>query len=508
MASPAKKRDPEQELRAAIGSFRHDPERFVRFAFPWLEEGTELAAEKGPRDWQLEQLHFISEALKAGASTEGAIRLAVASGHGIGKSALVAWVILWALCSHPQTKVTITANTGDQLRTKTWPEVSKWFNLMLCRHWFRFEATSISATQPAYAKTWRCDAATWSENNTVAFQGLHNKGKRLVLIFDEASEIADKIWEVADGAMTDEDTEIVWAVFGNPTITTGRFRECFPGGRFSKRWKANQIDSRTVPGTNKAEIAKWVEDWGEDSDFVRVRVRGQFPRGGSMQFIDAETVENACRREAVCHLRQALVMGVDVARFGGDQATIYFRRGLDARTIPPIKFRGVDLVTLAGKVAEQAALNGARAVFIDEGGMGAGVVDMVRKMLLGVLVLGINNGGKADRYTMGDSFPLTADKGAEMWASMREWLKTGAISDDPELRAELTGRQYGFNTHNAIQLERKEDMKKRGLSSPDNADGLALTFAYPVADVPEDQPATFGLQAVVAQSDYDPHADL
>lgn len=511
----AEKRDPERELREAIGSFRHDPERFVRFAFPWREEGKELAAEDGPREWQLQQLRFISEALKAGASVEGAIRIAVASGHGIGKSALVAWIILWALCSHPQTKVTITANTGDQVRTKTWPEVSKWFNLMICRHWFKFEATSITARQAVYAKTWRCDAATWSENNTVAFQGLHNKGKRLVLIFDEASEIFDKIWEVAEGAMTDEDTEIIWAVFGNPTVTTGRFRECFAGGRFSHRWKTSQIDSRTVPGTNKKEFAKWVQDNGEDSDFVRVRVKGQFPRGGSMQFIDNETVEAAAEREARSHVRQALVIGVDVARFGDDQSTIYFRRGMDARTVPPIKMRGVDLVTLAGKVAEQAMLHNAQAIFIDEGGMGAGVVDMVRKMLPERLVIGINNGGRADRYTMGSDLPSTANKGAETWASMREWLKGGAIPNDPELRAELTARQYGFNPKNEILLERKEDMKKRGLSSPDNADGLALTFAYPVADLPPDAgveryapnaEGTMGSHA--ARSDYDPHADL
>lgn len=514
MTLAAEKRNPERELREAIGSFRHDPERFVRFAFPWGEEDTELANEAGAREWQLAQLRFIGEALKAGASAEGAIRIAVASGHGIGKSALVAWIILWALVSHPQTKVTITANTGDQLRTKTWPEVSKWFNLMICRHWFRLEATSIVARQGSYAKTWRCDAATWSENNTTAFQGLHNKGKRLVLIFDEASEIVDKIWEVAEGAMTDENTEIIWAVFGNPTVTTGRFRECFAGGRFHKRWKANQIDSREVPGTNKVEFAKWIEDWGEDSDFVRVRVRGQFPRGGSMQFIDSEIVEAAAKREALSHIRQPLIMGVDVARFGEDQATIYFRRGLDARTVPPQKFRGLDLVTLAGKVAELAMFYNVAAIFIDETGMGAGVVDMVRKMMPHLLVMGINNGGKADRYLMGSDMPASAYKGDEMWVAMRDWLKTGAIPDDPELRAELTGRQYGYNPKTEIVLEKKDDMRKRGLSSPDNADGLALTFAYPVAELPATSasdlyaPVIDGGTRQQVESDYDPHADL
>lgn len=508
MPALAERRDTEQELRDAMASFRHDPFGFVRFAYPWGVEGTDLANEKGPRGWQADTLNKIADALRAGADVSGAIRIAVASGHGVGKSALVAWIIEWALSTFPLTKVVITANTGDQLRTKTWPEVAKWFNLLICRHWFKFEATSIAARGES-AKTWRCDATTWSENNTTAFQGLHNKGKRIVLIFDEASEIADKVWEVSDGAMTDEDTEIIWAVFGNPTVNTGRFRECFAGGRFSHRWIPRQIDARTVDGTNKTEIANAITDWGEDHDVVRVRYRGEFPRGGAMQFIDNETVENAAKREAVSHLRQPVIMGVDCARGGDDQSAIYFRRGLDARTIAPIKMRVRDLMVLAGKVAEQAMLHRAAAVFIDEGGIGAGVVDRVRQMLPGQLVVGVNNGAKADRYMMGDGHALSANKGAEMWVSMREWLATGAIPDDPELRAELTAREYGFDAHNAIRLEKKEDMKARGLSSPDNADGLSLTFAYPVADLPDD--TVFGGLGVVqahAQDDYDPLANM
>jgi phage terminase large subunit len=127
------------------------------------------------------------------------------------------------------------------------------------------------------------------------------------------------------------------------------------------------------------------------------------------------------------------------------------------------------------------------------------------------MVVGDNFGGRADRYTMGDGMPLTANKAAEMWASMRAWLKTGSIPDDPELKAELTGREYGFDLHNAIRLEKKEDMKKRGLSSPDNADGLALTFAYPVADLPGGTRFADGRVgapgAVAVQSDYDPLAE-
>ena len=179
--------------------------------------------------------------------------------------------------------------------------------------------------------------------------------------------------------------------------------------------------------------------------------------------------------------------------------------------MPTLKFRGLDLVTFSGKIAEHATTYGAQAVYVDEGGMGAGVVDMVRKMLRGVLVLGVNFGGKVDGFFDGEDVRV-ADKAAEMWASMRFWLRTGAIEDDPELSAELTGRQYGFDTHSAIRLESKSDMKKRGLSSPDVADALALTFAYPVADLPDLPPPMLKDHDWGSgsrhQSDYDPMDDL
>jgi hypothetical protein len=187
-----------------------------------------------------------------------------------------------------------------------------------------------------------------------------NKGRRILLIFDEASSIADKIWEVAEGALTDEDTEIIWLVFGNPTRNTGRFRECF--GRFRHRWDVGHIDARYVEGTNKALIEQWVSDYGLDSDFCRVRVRGEFPNASSLQFIDAPRVEAAARpdrdRSVQFGTPTPLVMGVDVGRFGDDASVLRFRRGRDARTIPPVKLRNLDTMALAARIADESALGG------------------------------------------------------------------------------------------------------------------------------------------------------
>ncbi len=466
-------------LIADIAGFQHDPLGYVLYAFPWAQEGTELANESGPRLWQRDALNDLGAMLRAGVAPGVAIReviqLATASGHGIGKSAFVSWLIMWGLSTFEDTKVVVTANTENQLNTKTWPEVGKWHRLAINSHWFKFTATAVFSLQPKHEKTWRADAIPWSENNTEAFAGLHNKGKRIILIFDEASAIANKVWDVAEGALTDEDTEIIWAVFGNYTRNTGRFHECF--GSLKHRWRHRQIDSRQVEGTNKAQIAKWVEDYGEDSDFVRVRVRGLPPRAGSNQFIPSDIVAAAAVREAVSYLEDPLIMAVDVARFGQDESAIRFRRGLDARTIQPVYLQGIDLMTLVGRVAALANEHKPDVIFVDETGMGAGVVDRLRQ--LGYHVIGVNNGAKPDSASIGSE--LVARKDAEMWAKCREWLKAGAIDNDAELKAQLEGREFSYNVHNAIMLEPKDMMKKRGLSSPDRADALVLTFAHPVA---------------------------
>jgi hypothetical protein len=490
-----------------VASYALDPLGFVLFAFPWGEPGTELANSTGPRDWQRELLAELGRRLREGYQLGNLlpILIARASGHGIGKSTVAAWVILWGLSTMPNGRVVVTANTDSQLRTKTWPEVTKWLRLMINRDWFKATATAVFSAHVERERLWRADAIPWSEENTEAFAGLHNQGRRVILIFDEASAIADKIWEVSEGALTDEATEIIWLAFGNPTRNSGRFRECF--GRFRHRWDHGHIDSRLVEGTNKAQLEQWVRDYGEDSDFVRVRVKGVFPHAGSMQFISSALVEAAARADRdVPRVRdEPLIMGVDVARFGDDASIIRFRRGRDARTLPPIKLRNVDTMELAARVADESTRFRVDAIFIDGGGVGGGVVDRCRQ--IGLNVTDVQFGAKSDRAPIGQDRPIGyANKRAEMWGNVREWLRSGAIDNDPELIMDLTGIEYGYvlrDCRDAIQLERKEDMKRRGLASPDNGDALALTFAYPVlapSAARSRRPGRF------FRSDYDPHA--
>ena len=468
-----------------IESFRHDPLGFVQWAFPWGEKDGPLAGHPGPERWQEEVLRQIGEGLREG---NAPVRVAVASGHGVGKSALVAWLILWSMATQPSTRGVVTANTETQLRTKTWAELGKWHRLVLSHNWYELSGSALVSSLPATGEAGRVDAVPWAAHNAEAFAGLHNKGSRVLLIFDEASAIADPIWETAEGALTDAGTEIVWVAFGNPTRTRGRFHACFH--RFRARWQRQQVDSRKVTLTDKRQLAQWVADYGEDSDFVRVRVRGGFPRASSLQFIDGERVARAMRRvPETSHERYApVVMGVDVARFGEDRSVIVVRRGRDARSYRIEKHQGMDTMTLASRVAERCFQEAVNGVFVDEGGYGAGVVDRLRQ--LGVpFIFGVNFGGKPETWGAEGAKPKYANKRAEMWGNMKEWLAVGCLPEDPELMADLCGLEYGYDARGCIQLEKKEDMKKRGLASPDIGDALALTFALPITNAAWDLPS-------------------
>jgi hypothetical protein len=431
-----------------------------------------------------------------------AIQLAVASGHGIGKTALVSWIILWAISTKPDTRGVVTANTETQLKTKTWAELGKWFHMFLAKDYFSLTATALFAKDSAHERTWRIDMVPWSERNTEAFAGLHNKERRILVIFDEASAIPDIIWETTEGALTDANTEIIWCVFGNPTRNTGRFRECFPGQRHARAWKSKQVDSREVSLTNKVQINSWIDAYGEDSDFVRIRVKGVFPRTGEMEFISSEQVDEAAKSEAASDPRDALVIGVDVARYGANESVIWFRKGRDARSIAPVRLRGASTVELAGKVSEVFHRYRVDGIFVDGGGIGGGVVDQLRA--LHIHVFDINFGSKAESigWAWGNEGERYANKRAEMWGAMRQWLKSGAIPSDADLKAQLVGPTYTYTLKNEILLEKKEDMMKRGLDSPDLADALALTFAMPVAA--HQHAGGMGPGKPLVESEYDP----
>lgn len=449
-----------------MAHYAADPLGFVLDAYPWGHGALENHA--GPRDWQRDGLDAIGEHLRNPATRCTPLRMAVASGHGVGKSAFIAMVLNWGMSTCPETRAIVTANTDTQLRTKTWPEVSKWVRLATNADWWSVPATAMYET--GHEKSWRADATPWSEHNTEAFAGLHNEGKRIILVFDEASKIADRVWEVSDGALTDEDTEIIWLAFGNPTQNTGRFRECFR--RYRHLWHTRQIDSRTVEGTNKAYLDEFVATHGEDSDTVKVRVRGQFPAQSVRQFISSADVDAARGRHysETAYNFAPKILTCDPAWEGDDEIVIGLRQGLVFRILETFARNDND-IDVANRLARLEDEHEADAVFVDAG-YGTGIVS-AGKVMKRRWTLVWFAGESAD--------PGCLNKRAEMWKLTRDWLKSGgAIPEDQVLYDDLVGPETVSRLDGKIQIEAKKDMKARGLPSPNRADALCLSFAFPV----------------------------
>lgn len=380
----------------------------------------------------------------------------------------------WALSCWRKARIVVTANTDGQLRTKTSPEFAKWAKMSITAPLLDIDTLRISMNDPAFKENWRLDFSSWSEHNTEAFQGLHNKGSLLAILVDEGSAIADTVFDVIEGAMTDSDTVLLLIVFGNPTRNDGRFREFWRRER--NRWITRQIDSRTVEGVNKAELDAWAAEKGEDSDYIRVRVRGMFPRASTRQFIPEDFVDDAMRR----HLRDdqyafaPIILSCDPAWTGEDELVIGYRQGLFFDILETITGHGhghgAD-VAVAQRLAHYETKYGASAVFIDAG-YGTGIKSAGDVM------------GRAWQlvwFAGKSSDPGFLNKRAEIWGATRKWLELGgALPDDPVLRQDLIGPTTIPRLDGVIALESKEDMRKRKVPSPNRADALALTFAAPV----------------------------
>lgn len=477
------------ELIEALGALTHDPLAFVYFAYPWGEPGTPLENMEGPDEWQIQILKDIGEQLKKGKDLQTAIQEAVASGHGIGKSALISWLIHFAIATHENTRGVVTANTEGQLRTKTWPELSKWHNMFIAKYLFTYTATAIFCSDKDYEKTWRIDAIPWSKNSPESFAGLHNQGNRILVLFDEASAIDDVIWEVTEGALTDANTEIIWCAFGNPTRNSGRFRECFR--KYRKFWNTYQIDSRTVKISNKAKIEEWLEAYGEDSDFFKVRVRGVFPSASDLQFISTEIADKA--QKQVYKLGQfehlPVIIGVDPAWTGSDSLEIVMRQGYYMKPLASIP-KNDDDWRMAQLIAQFEDEYKADAVFIDMG-YGTGIYSIGKQ--LGRKWRLIEFGGKSND-------PVYLNMRAYMWGQMKEWLREGGSipPNDQALYDDIVGPEAIIDKNGRIQLESKKDMKDRGLPSPNKGDALALTFAARVVKKSETG------NRIVANTSYNP----
>ena len=484
----------EQALIADVASFQHDPAKFIWYAFPWGQPGPLQG--KRPRAWTLAVCESIKQKLLANKARPveawQVIQEAVASGHGIGKSAFVAQLMLWALSTFEKTRGVTTANTETQLRTKSWPELVKWHSMCMTRHWFEVTATAIYHKQ--HPREWRIDAIPWSANNTEAFAGLQNQGRRLFMAYDEASAIADAVWETSEGALVGAGTEIIWLACGNPTRSRGRFRQCFTSQ--AQLWGHRNIDSRTVEGINLDRIERWRRLYGENSQFFSVRVKGEFVEADANQLISLQWIADARMRGVAAQPDGSipkLRISTDVADGGEDDTVTTVARhyqsfrhvlkqvvGSFQPSVAPIE--AADMTARLWTAWEGTPARGDDIV-IDSIGVGAGTAGRLMKDGLPVIAY---KGGEAS------SNPKAfRNRRVQSHIAMRNDFRDGLIALAPdmlpdeeawtEFEEQLCSIKVKPGVEKYEDLVTKEEMRRDGLKSPDHAESLAMQYAtqYP-----------------------------
>ena len=470
------------ELMSRLWSpaIKDDPLAFVMFTFPWGQKGTPLEYFTGPRKWQREVLSDLKEHIKQnnGKADFDTFRMATSSGRGIGKSALVSWLVHWMLSTRIGSTTIVSANSEAQLRSVTWAEITKWLAMAINSHWFEIAATRIMPAKwitelverdlKKGTRYWAVEGRLWSEENPDAYAGVHN-WDGVMLIFDEASGIPDSIWSVSDGFFTENTPHRFHIAFSNPRRNTGYFYEAFNSKRAF--WRTSNIDARDVEGTDKNLYQRIIDEYGADSYQANVEVYGQFPSEGDDQFIPVNLIDDAMKRPRQKDETAPIVIGVDPARFGSDATVIAVRQGRDIIDIK--RLRGADTMEVVGHVIDAIEEYKPALTVIDEGGLGAGVVDRLKEQRY--KIRGVNFGSKAKNQIM------WGNKRAEMWGAMRDWLKTGSVPADRFLKSDMIGPKTKPDSKGTLFLESKKDMRSRGLASPDAADAIAVTFAFPVA---------------------------
>lgn len=478
--------DQDHILTQDMKAYYDDPFGFVMAAYKWGEG--ELKGKTGPDANQRSFLLDLGEEVKArgfdGSKPVMPILMTATSGHGTGKSVMGAWIGDWILSTRPDSMGTVTAGTWPQLQSRTWAQLQYWTGLCVTGHWFEIQAKGIY--HKLRPKTWNIVAQTCKEHNAQAFAGQHAATSTSWYMFDEASLIPDGVWTVANGGLTDG--EPMWFAWGQPERNKGRFYE-INFGKLSHRWNHRRIDSRQSAFGNRALMQQWAEDYGEDSDYYRVRVLGMPPRADELQFIDSERIIAAQARQVMTFDDDPLIAGFDASGGGAAWNVVRFRRGTDGRSRPPLRVpgehsrdRGMLLAKLAEIMRDDRPGHKVTVMFVDAA-YGAPYVE--RLHVLGFdNVIEVNFGSKSpDRHQY--------NMRAYMWNQVKEWLRHGGIptdAEDEKLAMDLGSPGAFIKTGTGqLVLESKADMMARGLASPDDGDAFALTFAQPVAPIVPEQ---------------------
>lgn len=417
-----------------------------------------------PDPWQV-------EALDALADPHGKRRVSVRACHGPGKSALDAWTILWFLFTHFPTRIPCTAPTSHQLEDILWAELHKWHREMLpeFRSFISPKAGIVEWTDAP--KESFAIARTARPEQPEALQGFHCEN--LLFVLDEASGIAENIFEVSEGALTEPGALVLMT--GNPTRASGYFYESHT--RMRHLWYTMRVSHADSPRVSDEYVQNMATKYGEDSNVYRVRVLGDFPTLDDDAVIPLELVESAVERDIVPW--GDVAWGLDVAIAQGGDRTALAKRRANAQLEPVKSWVGFDTMQTVGRIVEEwdntPDEEKPTGIYVDVIGIGAGVVHRLRE--LDLPVVGVN---VSEQAAFSGRFMRRRD---ELWWRCREWLEERdvVLLDDAELIGELTLPHYRPTSSGKIQVEPKAETKKRlgsEASSPDLADAFVLTFAH------------------------------
>lgn len=469
---------PDLVLADLAVEFKYDPLGYVLVAFPWGEKGTQLENYEGPCPCQKRLLTILRDEMQErafdGFTPVKPIRIACCSGHGIGKSAFFGMFADWVRVCWPYSHGSALANTFTQLSTKTWANIQKWHKLSVFSHWF--ESTSERIYKVESRDDWYLAAQSSAEENSEAIAGQHAANSISYFINDECSGIADGIFVVQQGGLTDGCP--IQLCFGNPTQPTGKFARIMNGTE--RGWITVRIDSRECPFTNKDEIAEWIEEYGIDSDFVRVRVLGLPPRSATAQFIGDDLIAEAQKRPLVgCFPDEPLIAGVDFAWGGDDFNTIRFRRGLDARSIAPIRIPGEFtrkpevMVTKLAEVLARDFGGGLKVamMFMDGAGIAGPVAIRLRQLgFMNLVEVNFNAQSVNPKYK---------NVRSQIYGDQKDWMiGGGCIDKSVELSDDLRAQEV--LKHVPLVLKPKDAIIKDIGHSTDDGDSQGLTFYMPV----------------------------
>ena len=430
----------------AIAALREDPALFV-----------ETVLQATPQKWQRKALDAIAQN----------DRVAIKSGHGVGKTAFESWVVLWWLMTHYPCKVAVTANSAHQLSDVLWTEIDRWARNMPSAFKdlleFKSDKISLKGATDSFAV-----ARTSRRENPESLAGFHSP--HMLFVVEEASGVPNVIFETASGALSTPGAKIIMC--GNPTRSDGYFYDAFHNDR--DKWHCITVSCEEGEYVDPKFIAEMAQKYGDESNVFKVRVLGEFPTQSDDVLLPLHLIEDAVTRDVEAGPTTPVVWGLDVARFGGDRSALAKRQG--NVLIEPIKtWQNKDLMELAGIVlSEYDAVpysQRPQAIYIDAIGLGAGLADRLRELDMPAVAVSVS-----ETASLKDRFNRLRD---ELFWGAREWFEARDchIPDDGTLMAELSGIRYKYLSTGKLKVESKDEMKRRGQRSPDVADAFVLTFA-------------------------------